>query len=128
MKSAAIYHDRLFKLIILNLVLVFTLVILVNCTVAPKPVKSTEISYDGTNYNSGIWTNAAGQWVLSENKKNEYNALVRRYGSNTNIFILNIKENDGLIESILDGKTNYIIDDEHLVKFLKMKSSFRNGQ
>lgn len=52
------------------------------CTVAPRPVRNAQASFDGDQQNSGlIGYDAQGRRIISRHALERYNALIARYGA-----------------------------------------------
>jgi hypothetical protein len=92
------------------------LALLIGCTVIPRNVRSPVASFSGTNQNSGFIGFASdGQGIINAQKRDEYNALARQYGTH---WLVPVKPDDGLRATTTN---TWIIDQEHLVKFQHMQ-------
>jgi hypothetical protein len=96
------------------------IIVTVDCTVIPRPVKPSTISYSGTNQNSGIVATWPGGGIIDEHKRQRYNALIKDYGA---MFKPVLSPDVGL-EKLPDG--NWRIDGEHLTDLLDMESMDRS--
>ena len=92
-------------------------------TVAPKPVFSSEPSWDGTNQNSGFlgWA-PDGRGVLSAGAYLRYNDLAGRYGAR---FAPALAAGAGCVGT---GTNTWLIDQEHLADFATMSRWKRSGK
>ena len=84
---------------------------------SPSIVKPQEISFDGNEQNSGVlYQITEGGFIITENAKNRYNALIKLYGNKCTPPII---ENHGLTPV-------YIATDEAIENFAKLNLWHKN--
>ena len=109
-------------------IFILSITVFVGCfgTVTPKIVKSRQISFDGTNQNSGlIGFYFDGRAILTERAIGRYNGLILLYGTN---FIPILHMNDG-IELYQSNNVNYyLMDKEYLLHFTEMNRWYKKGE
>lgn len=89
-------------------------------TVVPKPVASSEASFDGNQQNSGFLSfEVNGAARITANARDRYNALIRTYGRDAQLVA------DQGLSPNSDG--SWSITKECLVKFLEMNDWKRAG-
>ncbi len=111
------------------LVLALSFVLLGGCvnTVIPKQATPTVATIDGGEQNSGlIRFDDLGRGVITTGARERYNALVRLYG---NQFLVPLVEDAGVQSGAFEDKygPTYLIDAEHLRCFAIMANWYRNG-
>ena len=98
----------------------------VSCTVIPHNVKSKEVGFFGNEQNAGfLGFDEYGNGILTQRKVDEYNALILRFGNNTNKFLLNPGLNFGI--SPYTNNT-MLINKEGLFLFNKMYLWYKEGE
>lgn len=90
-------------------------------TLAPAVVPSHVASFDGNEQNSGIVSGNASGYIVTGNFRDRYNSLVVIYGKD---FLTPLRADYGL-SFVAEGR--WLIDREHLAKFLEMTAWHRAG-
>jgi hypothetical protein len=82
-------------------------------------------AYDGNVQNSGIIAKSDKGFIVTKGFVDRYNALIEIYGNGVKGYPMTppLKQNDGIMFLV----EHYIIDSEHMVKFLDMNAWRRNG-
>lgn len=96
--------------------IIFTAILwlIVGCaTVRQDPVKPTAASFDGNDQNSGVLRSVPEGYVVTAHFRDRYRALTESYG---HLFRPALATDSG-IRAVGDA---WIIDREHMVKFLTM--------
>lgn len=90
--------------------------------VVPDVVVSSAASYDGNAQNSGILGSSQDGFQVTNHFIVRYNTMIAVYGKRFNPQLF---PNEG-VKSLNDG--TYIIDREHMVKFILMNSWRKSGR
>lgn len=88
-------------------------------TVVPTTVPSASASFDGNDQNSGIVAARPDGFAVTPHFRDRYNALIARYGRD---FAVPLRVDGGLTHN-----GQWIIDRQHLAKFLEMSAWSRAG-
>lgn len=112
---------------------VCALVVGCTSTVRPKLVEDNQVSFDGTNQNSGLLatvTNVQGSVtgaVITPHARDRYNALIDSYGG---YYRPPLQRDAGVCPIILTGAgvSSYLIDAQHLVEFMTMNRWSKQGK
>jgi hypothetical protein len=105
-----------------------TLFFAVSCTIVPKPVDASHISYSETGLDSGIISvakDASGKaigFLVNETFRKNYNSLIEKYG----IQLLVKPQKDE--ELIIQGSGFYVISPKGMQNFMKMMRLYRSGK
>lgn len=109
----------------LNLILFVLLALTItSCvkTVKKEPIVASVPSWSGANQNSGfLYFTNLNSGVIDSNAVIRYNLLIDKYG---NKFLPPVKKNDGLVSE----PPIFIIDAEHLEKFIRMNRWYKTGE
>lgn len=92
-------------------------------TVTPKPVATSEASFDGGEQNSGILKLVDGGAIITEHARERFNALIEIYGEE---FLPAIEKDRGIRPDLSDG--TYFITNEALQKFILMNHWRKMGR
>lgn len=90
-------------------------------TVTPKPVESTQSSYDGNEQNSGIIMSTPSGYVVTDNFRMRYNRLVATYGKD----LATPATTDSGIAPI--GEDRWLITKQRMIDFLEMNAWRKAG-
>ena len=113
-------------------VVVCALVLGCTSTVRPKVVEDNQVSFDGTNRNSGVLatvTNAQGSVtgaIITTHARDRYNALIDSYGG---YYRPPLQKDAGVCPIPTGaGVSSYLIDAQHLVEFMTMNRWSKQGK